>query len=121
MLSQRFTASRDYLKGEGIEIGAGPNPQPVPEGVRVSYFDIRDEAELSAYIGLDVQHASLPMSQARQTFPEGADFLIAHHVLEHSADPIGTLRQWMGLVKPGGVICYSTCSIQPEETHYLKI
>lgn len=40
-------------------------------------------------------------------FPQGADFLIAHHVLEHVVDPINTLVTWFSYVKDDGLVIIS--------------
>jgi hypothetical protein len=40
-------------------------------------------------------------------FPDKADFLIAHHVLEHISDPIRALIEWNSYVKDGGVVIVS--------------
>jgi hypothetical protein len=105
--SIRFERSAPWLSGHGMEIGAGPNPQPVPDGVRVTHFDIRSAAELSSYFGQNNAGTPEPVSRAKDLFPDGADFLIAHHVLEHSSDPIGQLRQWFGMVRAGAPVVIS--------------
>lgn len=34
--------------------------------------------------------------------PESVDFVVALHILEHMADPVGTVLHWLSVVKPGG-------------------
>jgi SAM-dependent methyltransferase len=128
MLIHRFEASRPFLQGHGIEIGAGPNPQTVSDGVKVTYFDIRSTEELNAYFGENVTQSCHSIERIGEFFPEGADFLIAHHVLEHLADPIGGLRQWMKFVRPDGVfvlslpdqaLCADRARLTPDLNHLL--
>lgn len=103
----RFQATAPYLEGHGVELGAGPNPQKVPEGVQVTHLDIRTAEQLAKYFNAEADYAVRPISEAGELFPNGADFLIAHHVVEHTPDPVGELRRWHGLVRDGGVFVIS--------------
>lgn len=106
----RFDTSKPYLRGVGMEIGAGAFPQRLPEGVKCEYFDKRDAAGLAALFAVDEKafpYKVRTFQQFASVFPSGADFLIAHNVLEHSADPIGTLAGWMNYLKDGGVMALS--------------
>ena len=98
-----------YLSGVGIELGPGPYPHRLPEGATARYFDLRDSQELARFFGPGEQTG--PVCEALEAipkrFPNGADFLIAHNVLEHCADPIDTLIEWAGHVRDGGVIVIS--------------
>ncbi len=105
-LQLRLQASGPWLRGRGLEIGAGPNPQPLPQGCECRYYDLRTDAELQE---LFAGHAGTPvpvrpLAAARQDFPAGADFVLAHNVLEHCADPIGALREWHRLLAPGATM-----------------
>jgi len=111
---RRYEASRDVLEGEGLEIGAGPDPQRLPGGAGCQYFDVRDEPGLAALF----DDESIPyevhlMEEIEQRFPDGADFLIAHNVLEHVSDPIRVLQEWFGYLRDGGVCVISL----PEKNH----
>lgn len=103
---RRFEVSQEWLSGHGLEIGAGANPQQLPAGAHATYFDKRDDAGLAAMF--DASDASIPsvapIEEIPTRFPNGADFLIAHQVLEHIADPIGALLEWSRLVVDGGVL-----------------
>ncbi|RME91453.1 MAG: asparagine synthase (glutamine-hydrolyzing), partial [Candidatus Hydrogenedentota bacterium] len=105
----RYKVTKPFLRGNGIEIGAGANPQPLPEGVTCEYYDKRTEDELVQLF--QVPKADIPKVHSLDTFwkrfPQGADFLIAHHVLEHTSNPIKTLITWNSLVKEGGVLVIS--------------
>ena len=111
----RLRVSAPFLSGHGIEIGAGMNPQRLPAKATCELFELRDRAELarienSTRDGLlrpeDVP-AARPLEEIGERFPGGADFLVAHQVLEHCAEPIGTLMTWSGHVRTGGVLVLS--------------
>jgi 2-polyprenyl-3-methyl-5-hydroxy-6-metoxy-1,4-benzoquinol methylase len=93
-----------FCKGTGLEIGAGLSPTKVSKASTVDYFDKRNRDELNIYFDspstLDVKDMSMAKSKKY-------DFLIAHHVLEHSANVIETLIEWMDLLKEDGLIYLS--------------
>lgn len=102
--TSRDGLGRLFCSGEGIEIGAGTTPTAVAQNAIVHYTDKRTPDELKTYFASDdvVNVQSLELFKGR-TF----DFLIAHHVLEHSANVIQTLVDWMSLVKDGGILFLS--------------
>jgi len=91
---------RDFLKGRGLEIGAGVTPQRLPPGASCRLYDLRTTAELTSLFGQTPANEAAGLDRIPIDFPDGADFLVAHNVLEHAPDPIGTLIQWHRLVKP---------------------
>jgi len=105
----RRRVAEPHLAGVGIELGAGLYPQLLPDGAKAELFELRDPGEVARLFGTDV--ASVPDFRAleaiRTRFPDGADFLIAHNVLEHCADPIGTLLEWTSYVRDEGVLVLS--------------
>jgi len=103
----RAEVSRDFLQGHGIEIGPGSSPQQLPPGATALYFDKRDAASLGELMRADIGFEVRPMSDIRTCFPDGADFLIAHNVLEHTADPIRTLIDWHSYIREGGAVVLS--------------
>ncbi|MGE3170980.1 MAG: class I SAM-dependent methyltransferase [Planctomycetota bacterium] len=105
----RLAVSRTWLRGQGLEIGAGPDPQPLPDGCTCRYYDLRTPDELRALFGRDAasMHDVRPIATAAADFPAGADFVIAHNVLEHCADPIGALQGWHDLLRDDGVVVLS--------------
>ncbi|HET6514615.1 MAG TPA: hypothetical protein VFG09_05595 [Thermodesulfovibrionales bacterium] len=107
--SIRYNVSSSFLSGHGIEIGAGPNPQKLPESATCEYFDKRNEQELAALFNVDQRNINKTYSLAAfdQRLPNGADFLIAHNVLEHSSNPVKTLIYWNSLIKDGGIAVIS--------------
>lgn len=126
----RYKISRPYLKGLGIEIGPGSHPQTVDEEVTRICFDIRSRALLAEYVGNDAESVPVvyPMDDIPKMFPKGADFVIAHNVLEHSANPILELIRWHDYLRNGGVMVismphYSYCEdrdrVLPSYQHVL--
>ena len=105
---RRFAAR--HLAGRGIEIGALHRPFPAPIGAEVRFADrypterLREEyPELAEepFAEVEVVDDAAEMG----SLPDSSqDFLIASHVLEHMPDPVGALRTWVRLVRPGGVV-----------------
>ncbi len=105
----RYEVSRPFLSGHGLEIGAGPIPQALPAGCECEYFDKRSAEELQGYFQEESQgyRRVRPMEEIPAVFPQGADFLIAHNVLEHSSNPLRTLNEWHRYLRDGGVCVLS--------------
>lgn len=109
-ISPRQQIASRYLSGEGIEIGALHSPLELPPGVKIRYLD------------------RIPNDQLRQQYPELAecdlveldiiedgetlaslldaslDFVIANHMVEHCQDPISSLKNWLRVLKNGGIL-----------------
>jgi SAM-dependent methyltransferase len=106
----RSFLSRRYLKGEGIEIGGLHRPLPVYEGASVRYVDrLPTQALREAYPDLKdqplVEVDIVDDGEKLETIPdESQDFLIANHMLEHARDPIRTVRNFLRVLKPGGIL-----------------
>lgn len=123
----RYEASREFLHGNGFELGAGNLPQKLPEGAQCKYFDKRTARELKDLFsqshagagGLTYQVHSL--DEIQHHFPKGADFMIAHNVLEHCANPVHVLIQWHSYLKAGGIVVLSLPHFQfcPDEGRLL--
>jgi 2-polyprenyl-3-methyl-5-hydroxy-6-metoxy-1,4-benzoquinol methylase len=101
--------SRDQLgelfcNGMGLEIGAGLVPTRAAPGSSVRYADKRSDEELRAYFGSD---QTVGVESLSSISHERFDFLIAHHVLEHSANVIETLVEWLGMIEEGGTLFLS--------------
>lgn len=103
----RKAFAADLLLGRGIEIGAGNAPHPLPPGAECLHYDLRAPEDLAAWFGGADVVQPRPMGQAAGDFPEGADFVIAHNVLEHTPNPIGTLIEWNRLARLGGLVLIS--------------
>ncbi|MGE5655406.1 MAG: methyltransferase domain-containing protein [Actinomycetota bacterium] len=99
-----------YLKGKGIEVGALHAPLEVPAGVTVSYVDRLPVAELrKQYPELAtanlVEADIVDDGENLASIPDSSwDFVIANHMIEHCQDPIGTLENFLRVIKPGGVL-----------------
>jgi SAM-dependent methyltransferase len=103
----RYRMAEPFLSGRGIEIGAGMNPQRLPEGVVCEYFDKRNDEEFLKYFAENSKIKTYPMTEFSLYFADLSDFLIAHNVLEHCSNPISTLIGWHNLVKHGGTVIIS--------------
>lgn len=104
---RRFELVHDLITGHGLEIGAGTRPQRLPDGATCVYFDRLDRDGFSSLFGTAPDYAIRPMDEIPSVFPDGADFLIAHNVLEHCASPITTLIGWLAFVRDGGLVVLS--------------
>ncbi len=98
------------LKGSGIEVGALHSPLWVPEDAKVQYVDRLSVPDLRRHYP---ELSSLPLVKVDivdngETLDsievDSQDFLIANHFLEHTQDPIGTLKRHIALLKPGGIL-----------------
>jgi len=109
----RLTVADRHLVGEGLEIGALQDPLPVRRGVKVRYVDIADTEALRQLhprkagrhlVDVDI----VDNGERLATIGDRTqDFVIANHFLEHCEDPIGTLRNLLRVVRPGGVVYLS--------------
>jgi predicted SAM-dependent methyltransferase len=105
----RYRAACQYLRGEGIEVGALTNPLPLPPGARVRYVDRMSKSDLIRHypdldIGRLVDVARVDDGERLATFATGSqDFVIANHFLEHCQDPLGALYNFLRVLKPGGI------------------
>lgn len=117
------SATRDglgklFCKGEGIEIGAGTLPTAVARNTIVHYADKRTPEELKSYFSTSdvVKVQSLSLLEGKKF-----DFLMAHHVLEHSANVIQTLIYWLSLLKDDGILFISlpNMHITPDASRLL--
>jgi SAM-dependent methyltransferase len=107
---RRQEVAKRHLRGAGLEIGAMHFPLAVPDGVKVKYVDrLSKQQAIERYPDLDRSRmvdpeiiedgftlASVPL--------QSEDFIIANHVLEHSANPLQALEHWSGVLRPGGVL-----------------
>ncbi|CAN5739031.1 hypothetical protein BH11VER1_BH11VER1_08610 [soil metagenome] len=112
-LSDRRLFIANCLQGEGIEIGALHHPLPVPSGVKVRYVDyktreqnIRNHPELDASKIVETDYVC--NGEHLEIIPdETQDFVIANHMVEHCINPLGTIRQFLRVLKPGGLLFIS--------------
>jgi SAM-dependent methyltransferase len=113
LLEVRARIAERWLRGEGLEIGALHVPLRIPPWVTVQYVDRlpleglrREYPELA-----DKELVAPSVIDDGQTLAtvadESVDFVIANHMLEHCEDPIGALRTFLRVVRPGGVVFFA--------------
>lgn len=108
--SVRDFIARHYLHGDGLEVGALDKPMSVPQGVKVRYVDrMTREDLLKHYPELTgnklVSVNIVADGETLAGIEDGSrDFVIANHFLEHCEDPIATLKNFLRVTRPGGVL-----------------
>lgn len=115
----RWMVAANYLRGDGIEIGALHLPLRVPSSARVKYVDRMTVEELRTHYP-ELQDVPLVApdiiddGEELSTFDaQSQDFVIANHFLEHCSDPIGTLKNLLRVLKTGGVLYLAV----PDKRH----
>jgi SAM-dependent methyltransferase len=101
-----------YLQGDGVELGPGHSPYPLPyPGVTVRYVD-RWEPESNRALFPELEGAEFPRpdvvanldTDRLSAFDDASqDFVIASHVLEHMANPLALIGEIWRVLRPGGV------------------
>jgi SAM-dependent methyltransferase len=99
-----------YVAGSGLEIGALFLPLWVPRAASVRYVDrmtvpgLREHyPELNDFdlVAPDI----VDDGEVLTSVPDASvDFVIANHFVEHCEDPIGTLKNHLRVLRPGGVL-----------------
>ena len=99
-----------FIAGTGLEIGALHQPLRVSTSAKVRYVDRMDVAGLREHYP-ELQRLKLVTvdviddGEKLKTVANGSqDFLIANHFLEHTQNPIGTLRRFFEVLRVGGVL-----------------
>jgi len=102
---KRSAVAERYLAGQGVEVGAGDRPFPVPRRVRVSYGDIRDAPSIQAYFKtVDARSGSRIDGQTFAGIAnDSLDFVISAHVIEHLRDPIASVVNAIRVLRPAGI------------------
>ena len=99
-----------YIRGEGLELGALNNPLPVSPQTKVRYVDFAKAEDVAkqfpghAVKSPDIVDDAVTLTSIKDC---SQDFVIACHILEHLEDPIGAIKTWFRVLKPGGVLFMS--------------
>lgn len=110
MLRKRRGLGRKHLEGDGVEIGALHHPMELGRRARVRYLDRMDVDGLRAHYPELLDHALVPVDvvddgETLGTLADGSlDFVVANHFLEHTENPLGTIRNHLGKVRVGGAV-----------------
>jgi SAM-dependent methyltransferase len=106
----RSMLSSRYLQGSGIKIGALHNPMVLHRNCKVAYVDRMNvhglrqqypELADNTLVEVDV----IDDGEKLTTFGASSqDFIIANHFLEHTQDPIGTIKRHFEVLKPDGIL-----------------
>jgi predicted SAM-dependent methyltransferase len=109
-VEHRRRVSFEYVRGGGLEVGGLNCAMPVAKGVKVTFVDRMPQHELlrqypelagTPLVPVDVVDDGERLS----TFADASqDFVITGHFLEHTQDPIGTLKAHLRVVKSGGIV-----------------
>jgi SAM-dependent methyltransferase len=109
-LEPQAVAAAVYLRGNGLEIGALNHPLQVPGTSRTRFVDRMTTEQLRREYP-EMRTANLvPVSIVADgetlagVKDESQDYVIANNFLEHCEDPIGTLKNFFRVVRPGGVL-----------------
>jgi SAM-dependent methyltransferase len=103
---------RDFaalLSGQGLELGALQRPLVTHPGMQMRYADRADQETLKKLFP-ELAQAIIPVdivdnAETLDTVPDAAfDFVVAAHLIEHTRNPIGALKTWLRVIKPGGLV-----------------
>jgi len=105
--------SEKYVVGQGVEIGALQNPLWTSERATVRYVDRLSVADLRVHypelkdfnlVNVDI----IDDGESLTSIGDGQlDFIIANHMLEHTENPLGTIRNHLRKIRPGGILYYA--------------
>jgi SAM-dependent methyltransferase len=116
---RRSLAVENHARGAGLEVGAGASPAIVPRGARVTYVDkypiefLRSDPELSRF-NFAAPDIVAPAETLAPIADDSQDFVLAFSLLEHVQDPLGTLRAFCRVTRPGGTLILSV----PDRRRY---
>src|SRR4051794_26432184 len=112
-LTSRREVSEAFLVGEGVELGALHNPLWTSERATVRYVDRMDVPGLRLQYpelnDLDLVEVDIiDDGEKLSSLEDGRlDFIIANHMLEHTENPLGTIRNHLRKIRRGGVLYYA--------------
>jgi SAM-dependent methyltransferase len=118
-VSRAFNSRRyipELIKGTGIEVGPGLNPQILPsDEIQVRYIEaLAGDQWVKLYqkadkpqVGASEKWDEYILSSAAtlDEFDDGSlDFIFSNHVFEHLMNPIGVLEKWSRKLQPSGLV-----------------
>jgi SAM-dependent methyltransferase len=112
-MEARAEFAKRFLVGEGLEIGALNLPLEVGPYAHVTQVDRMTTDDLRLEYPEMADHPLLEVDivddgETLATIAdESQDFIIANHFLEHTEDPIGTIGNHLGKLRPGGILFYA--------------
>ncbi|MAG44570.1 hypothetical protein CL633_01645 [bacterium] len=89
--SKMYKKIQPFLRGKGIDIGCGPWPLDYPN---LDTLDIAPEVNSTILARAE----KIPMPN------ETYDFVYSSHCLEHVKCPKKVLKEWIRILKPGGLL-----------------
>jgi SAM-dependent methyltransferase len=97
------------LQGRGVELGPLHRPVPLPEGSSAASVDREPrEALQKKYPHVAAAIGDVDILDDAETLTAvgdaSFDFLVAGHVIEHMRYPMRSLRDWLRVVRPGGLV-----------------
>lgn len=102
---------KQYIKGNGIEIGALHQPLQVSnKTANVRYVDRLSVPELREHYpelaDLNLQNVDIvDNGELLTSFSESSvDFIIANHFLEHTQDPVRTIKRHVEVLRDNGIL-----------------
>jgi SAM-dependent methyltransferase len=114
-----------YIRATGYEIGAQKSPLVCKNADRVVYIDYlsrKDSAQKYNIPEKDCVEVDIIADASHlETIPsDSAAFIIANHVLEHCPNPIGTLSDWLRILRTGGVLFLTLPNYKSNEFDFEK-
>ena len=105
IFATRRAVSHVFVKGSGVEIGAGARPWPLHDRAKCFYGDRLDIQGLTNYFKTSEVTVDGPIdAQTLEGVADNSlDFVLSAHVIEHLQDPIGSIMQSMRVLKIGGI------------------
>lgn len=104
-------------RGVGVEVGPGIAPSVLPApGIEVTYVEACPLEVWPAKYAKNGKPGAMPPPELAARYVVGSavsldsfsvsglDFVFSNHVFEHLANPIRVLKNWLRVLKPGGVI-----------------
>ncbi|MDG3003077.1 methyltransferase domain-containing protein [Paludisphaera mucosa] len=110
MLEKRRRLSYRHLIGDGLEVGALHHPMEISDRARVRYVDRMDVDGLRSHYPELRNYNLVPVDvvddgERLGTLPDSSlDFVVANHFLEHTENPLGTMRNHLKKLRPGGTL-----------------